>query len=614
MKTAVSLSRTIPACVLVLIALSAPSSALGTSDGAGADSTASNPSGWRRPVDGAVVRPFEEPRSAYGPGHRGVDLAAAPGTAVRAANDGIVSFAGQVGGTVHVTVTHAGNLRTSYSFLSSVAVRVGQGVARGEVVGTTGGSGPDHDGHVLHFGLRIGDRYVDPMTLFSPSDLTRLVHLVKAQAPDETSWSVASERRALQASLALPSAGDSSAAAGGDESHDCGDGVPFIGAAVDAVCDVGGWLGDTAGDALDAGLGFVHDVTGIATATLDDLRGPLHETLSTLRKLSDEAASALARTPMGALVLDLVEIGRRFYDTVTAECSDDAPPADGTGGSGHRVMVVAGINSSGEAGDRGPTVDLDVASLGYHADDGEVRYFSYAADGGPYVPHDTQQKIEISAQLLLEQLRVMQREEPGREVDLVAHSQGGVVVAYFLEHLYHSVDRTLPPIGNVITLSSPLQGAPLATAGAEIRGSTLGKGALDGLEQMLPGLPPSGSDAVTELAEGSRFMRHLWDRGLPEHVDFTTIGAAEDLIVPANKISVAGASETVVAVNDLNEHHAIVNDPDALRVVRAALEHRAPPCVGLDTALRSAVAPVVISRLEHTFGSGTARVLDGAGR
>ena len=46
--------------------------------------------GW---FDGAVVRPFEEPASVYGAGHRGADLAAAPGTPVRAANDGVVSFA-----------------------------------------------------------------------------------------------------------------------------------------------------------------------------------------------------------------------------------------------------------------------------------------------------------------------------------------------------------------------------------------------------------------------------------------------------------------------------------------------------------------------------------------
>ncbi len=95
-----------------------------------------------RPVDGAVVHPFEEPASIYAAGHRGADLAAAPGTPVRAANDGVVSFAGEVAGTLHVTVAHAGGLRTSYSFLSAVSVRTGQTVARGDVLGATGGTGP----------------------------------------------------------------------------------------------------------------------------------------------------------------------------------------------------------------------------------------------------------------------------------------------------------------------------------------------------------------------------------------------------------------------------------------------------------------------------------------
>ena len=117
---------------------------------------------WLRPVSGAVARPFVEPRSRYGAGHRGADFVAPPGTPVRAANAGEVSFAGSVAGSLHVVVAHPGGLRTSSSFLATVAVRRGQRVARGDVVGTAGGGTGDHAG-VLHFGLRVGDRYVDPM-------------------------------------------------------------------------------------------------------------------------------------------------------------------------------------------------------------------------------------------------------------------------------------------------------------------------------------------------------------------------------------------------------------------------------------------------------------------
>jgi hypothetical protein len=95
---------------------------------------------------------------------------------------------------------------------------------------------------------------------------------------------------------------------------------------------------------------------------------------------------------------------------------------------------------------------------------------------------------------------------------------------------------------------------------------------------------------------------------VPDHVDFTTIGAPEDAVVPANRIAVPGATQTVQPVNAVDEHAAIVTDPNALRAVRAALEHRAPPCVGLTTALRSAVAPVVISRTEHSVGDALSGV------
>ena len=83
------------------------------------------PGAWVRPVAGAVAQPFVQPRSHYGAGHRGVDFVAAPGTPVRAANAGVVAFAGNVAGTLHVVVSHAGGLRTSSSFLATITVRRG---------------------------------------------------------------------------------------------------------------------------------------------------------------------------------------------------------------------------------------------------------------------------------------------------------------------------------------------------------------------------------------------------------------------------------------------------------------------------------------------------------
>jgi len=132
---------------------------------------------WSKPVSGPVVRSFDPPATRFGPGHLGVDFAAAPASPVRAAGTGVVVFAGRVGAALHVVVRHQGDLRTSYSFLASVDVVNGQRVERGATVGTSGGTGSGHDGEALHLGVRVGADYVDPMLLFEPVDLAAVVHL-----------------------------------------------------------------------------------------------------------------------------------------------------------------------------------------------------------------------------------------------------------------------------------------------------------------------------------------------------------------------------------------------------------------------------------------------------
>jgi murein DD-endopeptidase MepM/ murein hydrolase activator NlpD len=127
------------------------------------------PALWAAPLPRmTVTRSFDVLPDRYSAGHRGVDLAGAPGSPVLAAGDGVVAFAGMVAGRPVVSVDHPGGLRTTYEPLDP-SVGAGQAVARGSPIGTliAGHAGCPAPA-CLHWGLRRGDDYRDPLVLLAP--------------------------------------------------------------------------------------------------------------------------------------------------------------------------------------------------------------------------------------------------------------------------------------------------------------------------------------------------------------------------------------------------------------------------------------------------------------
>jgi len=122
---------------------------------------------WQWPLTPApaVAQPFHAPPTPWSAGHRGVDLAARPGQPVLSAGAGRITFAGPVAGRGVVVVTHPGGLRTSYEPVTSRAL-VGAAVAPGTLLGVVAAT-PGHcaPATCLHWGLRSGDTYLDPLTL-----------------------------------------------------------------------------------------------------------------------------------------------------------------------------------------------------------------------------------------------------------------------------------------------------------------------------------------------------------------------------------------------------------------------------------------------------------------
>jgi murein DD-endopeptidase MepM/ murein hydrolase activator NlpD len=107
--------------------------------------------------------------------HQGADFRAATGTPVKAPNAGRVVLAQDLyfaGNTV--IIDHGLGVFSLLAHLSRIAVRPGEIVARGDVVGESGATGRVTGPH-LHWAVRLGDISVDPIALIS----------VLAQQPDQ---------------------------------------------------------------------------------------------------------------------------------------------------------------------------------------------------------------------------------------------------------------------------------------------------------------------------------------------------------------------------------------------------------------------------------------------
>lgn len=114
-----------------------------------------------QPVNGRVV-------SSYGskPGglhNDGINIAAARGTAVQAAENGVVVYAGDElkGSGNLVLIRHEGRWMTAYAHMDSIKVKRGDVVKRGQAIGTVGSTG-SVDSPQLHFEIRRGTEAINP--------------------------------------------------------------------------------------------------------------------------------------------------------------------------------------------------------------------------------------------------------------------------------------------------------------------------------------------------------------------------------------------------------------------------------------------------------------------
>jgi hypothetical protein len=485
---------------------------------------------YRPPVDAPIVDHFDPPDKPWQAGNRGVDYDVAPGSSVHAVADGEVVFSGQVGGALHVTLRHADGLRSSYSFVAEVSVRTGQRVRRGQAIAVAGGP--------VHLGVRApDDTYLDPEKLFAGT----LVPEVRLVPSAQDGLDPLAERRSL----------------------------------LDTIRNTGA-----------AAIAHVRDHGA------DWLELAVHHT----GELTQYSRAQRA-----------IEAARRWLDQ-SRDCTPSAAPAP-TPGQRRIAVVVSGL---GTGSGRNSAWDIDTGSLGYA--EGDVVRYSYRGGRAPgpgspepgavavrtrsadpslddipvreFSGHDSQQSLEVSAERLGDLLADVAEAEPGVPIDVIAHSQGGVVSR--LGVVTAGEEGRLPDtVENLVTIGSPHQGAPLATG-------IVGLQQTPGGNEMLAAVRASGFDplddrlpAIPQLSETSDVLEEMRELPIPDGVRFTSLGATGDLVVPGTATADPQADAHLLIPTGTSQaaHGDLTTLAATTREISLAIAGRPPTCQSLAEAL-----------------------------
>lgn len=414
--------------------------------------SAQSPPALTPPVDAPVERGFDLPKGQFGPGNRGLEYGVRFGQGVRAAAEGSVTFAGPVAGRRAVTIAHDGDMRTTYTGLSEIFVRVGQHVSRGQWLGEAD--------ERFHFGVLLQDVYVDPADYLQQLSTGDAIHLVAIEHP-------------LRRKSGTRNA-----------------------------------------------LGFTANVNCRGRGDLPD--------------------------------------------------SWTKPPND------NPIVVIGGINQGWSERDYPRVFDLPIL-LGYSPR--KVVRFSYSTtDGSGYQRSDTLGDIREHAARLRHTLRNVARRFPGQDVDVIAHSMGGLVARQYLIRESSGPQFRLPRVDHLLTIATPHLGAQLAGEVADVDANTvLGATILDWLStgdapmvvELLGWMP------LTPLSDAARAIEHAMRQGSrfipdPRSVALSQLApgselleamAAEDLIYGTQVLALQGKFDPIVTADrarlEGEENHVI---------------------------------------------------------
>jgi hypothetical protein len=328
------------------------------------------------------------------------------------------------------------------------------------------------------------------------------------------------------------------------------------------------------------------------------------------RHLTAAPGFLLSLTPAPAVVRGVTALVEWEHDHTHCTKSAVAPPLP----TGRRFAVlVGGLGSSSTSA---AIADVDTGALGYGS--GDVVRFSYAGgrvardgevadelsaiDVADYGPRDTVGDLTVAAHRLAVLLVEVAAAAPqGTPVDVLAHSQGGVLARLALEELAVSHPDTLARVGAVVTLAAPFAGADLAGLVRAADTNPLDPGVFD-VVQAVAELPISPDDvAVQQLVPGSVLLTELAARPVPQGVRFVSVAARTDLIVPSGRARLDGASNVIVTAGGLAAHDKLPGSAAAAREIGLAIAGLPPSCESAANAVVDAMTGEFVSNFEHAL-------------
>ena len=115
--------------------------------------------GWLSSGFGKRISPFTQRLTR----HKGIDIATRRDTEIIAPASGVVSYTGYDSGLGRIVkINHGNGLQTLYGHLAKDAVRIGQKVKRGDVIGFVGNTGMSTGPH-LHYEVYVNGLPINPL-------------------------------------------------------------------------------------------------------------------------------------------------------------------------------------------------------------------------------------------------------------------------------------------------------------------------------------------------------------------------------------------------------------------------------------------------------------------